>query len=217
MKLYSYWRSSAAYRVRIALNYKGIEYQQITPNLGTGEQRSADYLATNPQGLVPALELDGEHTGEIIVQSLAIIDYLEQIKANPALLPADALARARVSAMAQAIACDIHPLNNLRVLKYLKAELGQDDAAVKLWYARWIQDGFAALESWAGRYSINGMYLHGNEVSLADVCLVPQMYNARRFGVDLQLFPRLVVIDHHLQTLPAFAAAAPELQPDADD
>ena len=216
MKLYSYWRSSAAYRVRIALNYKSIEYQQITPNLGTGEQRSADYLATNPQGLIPALELGGEHAGEIIVQSLAIIDYLEQVKPSPALLPADALAKARVNAMAQAIACDIHPLNNLRVLKYLKAELGQDDATVKRWYARWIQDGFAALESWAGRYSINGTHLHGNAVSLADVCLVPQMYNARRFEVDLQSFPRLVAIDHHLRALPAFAAAAPELQPDAD-
>ncbi len=215
MRLYSYWRSSAAYRVRIALNYKQIEYQQITPNLATGEHRSAEYLATHPQGLVPALELDGAHAGQVIAQSLAIIEYLDQLIPAPALWPHDPLARARVNAVAQLIACDIHPLNNLRVLKYLKAEFAQDDAAVSAWYSRWVVDGFRALETWAAQYSADGQHLYGNSVSLADVCLVPQMYNARRFEVELQDFPRLVAIDRHLCQLREFATAAPELQPDA--
>ena len=215
MKLYSYWRSSAAYRVRIALNYKQIAYQQVTPNLATGEHRSAEYFATNPQGLVPALELEGVHAGEVIAQSLAIIEYLDQLEPLPSLYPNDPLARARVNAMAQLIACDIHPLNNLRVLKYLKTELGQDEAAVNAWYSRWVSDGFRALEAWAEQYSADGQHLYGNSVSLADVCLVPQMYNARRFKVELQDFPRLVVIDRHLSQLQSFAMAAPELQPDA--
>ncbi|HET6564507.1 MAG TPA: maleylacetoacetate isomerase, partial [Xanthomonadales bacterium] len=144
MKLYSYWRSSAAYRVRIALNLKGIEYQQITPNLALGEHQSVDYRATNPQGLVPALA----HEGEIIAQSLAIIEYLDSLQPAPPLWPKDPLGRARVNEMAQAIACDIHPLNNLRVLKYLRGEMGQDEAAVSAWYSRWVKDGFSALESW---------------------------------------------------------------------
>lgn len=211
MKLYSYWRSSAAYRVRIALNYKQIEYQQITPNLASGEHQTADYRATNPQGLVPALA----HKGEIIAQSLAIIEYLESVQPIPSLWPAEPLSRARVNAMAQAIACDIHPLNNLRVLKYLKSEMGQDDVAVNAWYVRWVSDGFSALETWAGPYSADRKHLFGDTVSLADICLVPQMYNARRFGVDLEPYPKLVAIDQYLSTLPAFAAAAPEVQPDA--
>lgn len=216
MILYSYWRSSAAYRVRIALNYKHIEYRQITPNLAKAEQGSAEYIATNPQGLVPALELEGELGGEVIAQSLAIIEYLEQVQPAPALWPDDPLARARVNAMAQLIACDVHPLNNLRVLKYLKADLGQDEAAVSAWYSRWVLDGFRALETWAERYSAGGRHLFGDSISLADVCLVPQMYNARRFGVDLQAFPRLVAIDRHLCLVQEIAMAAPELQPDAD-
>jgi maleylacetoacetate isomerase/maleylpyruvate isomerase len=215
MKLYSYWRSSAAYRVRIALNYKQIPYQQVTPNLAKQEQRSAGYLALNPQGLVPSLELDGAHAGEIISQSLAIIEYLEAVKQQPSLFPVDPLARARVNTMALAIACDIHPMNNQRVLRYLKVELGQDDASVNQWYARWICDGFAAVEAWASEYSSDGRYLFGDAVSLADVLLVPQMYNARRFEVNLQAFPTLLSVDKHLCSLPAFAAAAPELQPDA--
>jgi len=216
MKLYSYWRSSAAYRVRIALNYKQIPYQQVTPNLARQEQRTAEYLAVNPQGLVPALELDGEHAGKIISQSLAIIEYLESVKKNPSLFPADSLDRARVNAMAQAIACDIHPLNNQRVLRYLKDEFKQDDAAVDRWYARWICDGFVAVESWARELSADGRYLFGDAVTLADVLLVPQIYNARRFNVDLQAFPTLLSVDKYLCSLPAFAAAAPEVQPDSD-
>jgi maleylacetoacetate isomerase len=212
MKLYSYWRSSAAYRVRIALNFKQIEYQQITPNLARGEHLSVDYHATNPQGLVPALA----HEGEIITQSLAIIEYLDEIKPTPPLWPKEPLARARVNAMAQVIACDIHPLNNLRVLKYLRAEMGQDETAVSGWYSRWVKDGFHALESWAEPCSADGKHLFGNSVSVADACLVPQMYNARRFGVELHDFPRLVAIDEYLRSLPAFAAAAPEVQPDAE-
>jgi len=212
--LYSYWRSSAAYRVRIALNYKQIEYRQVTPNLALGEHSLADYLAVNPQGLVPALQLDGQQQGEVIAQSLAIIEYLEATHPFPALWPDDRLARARVNAMAHVIACDIHPLNNHRVLKYLKAELGQDETAVSAWYSRWVSDGFNALEAWAGQYSADGLHLFGDGVTVADVYLAPQIYNARRFGVDLQAFPRLVAIDQHLMQLPAFAAAAPEQQPD---
>lgn len=211
MKLYSYWRSSAAYRVRIALNYKQLEYQQITPNLAHGEHQSVDYLATNAQGLVPALA----HHGQIIPQSLAIIDYLEQISPQPALWPAEPLARAQVNAMALAIACDIHPLNNLRVLKHLKAELGHEDADVNRWYAHWVAQGLAALETWSEKYSGDGLHLYGSAVSVADVCLVPQMYNARRFNLDLHAYPRLVAADEHLRSLPSFAQAAPELQPDA--
>lgn len=212
MKLYSYWRSSAAYRVRIALNYKQIEYQQITPNLARGEHQSVDYRATNPQGLVPALA----HEGEIITQSLAIIEYLDQVQPTPPLWPDGPRDRAQVNAMAQVIACDIHPLNNLRVLKYLRTEMGQDEAAVSGWYSRWVKDGFSALESWAGHCSADGKHLFGDCVSVADACLVPQMYNARRFGVELHDYPRLVAIDEHLLSLPAFAAAAPEVQPDAE-
>jgi maleylacetoacetate isomerase len=147
---------------------------------------------------------------------LAIIEYLDQIHPTPALWPKEPLARARVNAMAQVIACDIHPLNNLRVLKYLRAEMSQDESAVSNWYSRWVKDGFSALERWAEPCSADGKHLFGDSVSLADLCLVPQMYNARRFGVDLQAFPRLVEIDRHLSLVQEFALAVPELQPDAE-
>jgi maleylacetoacetate isomerase len=211
LRLHSYWRSSAAFRVRIALHLKGLEYATVSRQLATGEHRSDAYLAVNPQGLVPALE----HDGQVLFQSLAIIDYLDRIAPEPPLYPDDPVGRARVGAMAQAIACDIHPLNNLRVLTYLRGELGQDAAAVNAWYVHWIHEGFRALEVWARQYSTAKRFLFGDAVSAADCCLVPQVYNARRFGVALEAYPLLRAIDAHLAALPAFIAAAPERQPDA--
>jgi maleylacetoacetate isomerase len=210
MKLYSFWRSSAAYRVRIALNLKHIEYELVPKHLAQGEHQLAEYLATNPQGLVPALE----HRGMVFTQSLAIIEYLDSVAPEPRLLPQDPADRAHVAAMAQAIACDIHPLNNLRVTNYLRQELGQGESSVQEWYAHWIQEGFTAMEAWAVQRSTSRRYLYGDRISLADVLLVPQMYNARRFNVRLEAFPALVAIDRHLCALPAFIAASPEQQPD---
>jgi len=212
LKLHSYWRSSAAYRVRIALNLKNVAYELVAEHLARGEHREAAYLKINPQGLVPALE----HQGELFVQSLAIIEYLDSIAPEPRLLPQEPVARAHVAAMAQAVACEIHPLNNLRVLNYLKKELGQDQAVVRKWYAHWIAQGFGALEAWAVQYSSSRRFLYRDAVSLADVCLVPQVYNARRFEVSLEDYPTLVAIDAHLQTLPAVIDASPERQADAE-
>ncbi len=211
IRLYTYFRSSAAYRVRIALNIKKIPYEPVFVHLRRGEQQAPAYRAVNPQGLVPALETDSG----VIAQSLAIIEYLEETHPEPPLLPADPFARAQVRRMAQIIACDIHPLNNLQVLKTLKRDFGADEAAIGRWYAHWIHRGFAALEELVGRYG-SSEHCFGEEVTLADVCLVPQMANARRFAVDLAPFPRLVAIDEALRALPAFAAAAPEAQPDAE-
>jgi maleylacetoacetate isomerase len=211
MRLYSFWRSSAAYRVRIALHWKGLSFETASKRLVAGEQRAADYLAVNPQGLVPALE----HDGEVYAQSLAIVEYLDETHPEPPLLPPDPAGRAQVRALAQSIACDIHPLNNLRVLEYLKGPLGQPPSAVDAWYAHWVHEGFRGLEALARRHSGDGAHLHGTQVTLADVCLVPQLYNARRFAVDLTPFPTLVAIGQSLEALPAFAAARPEAQPDA--
>jgi maleylacetoacetate isomerase len=214
LQLYSYWRSSAAYRARIALNYKGLEWESIPKHLtrGGGEQHAADYLARNPQGLVPALA-DGEF---LLAQSLAIIEYLDETRPLPPLLPADPQSRALVRAMALAIACDIHPLNNLRVLQYLRRELGADEETVTRWVRHWIAQGFTALEAWIVRHSQDGRHCFGAAVTAADVCLVPQVYNARRYGLDLAPWPRLTAVATALETLPAFAAALPELQPDAE-
>lgn len=207
VRLYSYWRSTAAYRARIALNLKGIDHEIVPVNLVAAEHRGEVYGQRNPQKLVPFLE-DGDLG---IAQSQAIIEYLDEQYPEPRLYPGTAAHRARVRAFAAAIACDIHPLNNLRVLKYLKDTLGHGQDDVDGWYAHWIRKGFAALELAAG----DGPCVFGDAVTAADVFLVPQMYNARRFDVDTADFPRLCAIDAHCRALGAFAAAAPENQADA--
>jgi maleylacetoacetate isomerase len=211
MKLYTYFRSSAAYRVRIALNLKGIDIESVPIDLRPGAHRQPDYLARNPQGLVPALD-DG---GVVVGQSLAVIEYLEETHPQPPLLPRAPLDRARVRSMALAVACDMHPLNNLRVLNYLRSPLGHDEAAVDMWYRHWIAEGFRGLEEEAKRASGDGRHMFGAAVTLADVCLVPQMLNARRFKCNVEPFPTLQAICAHLETLPEFARAAPDAQPDA--
>ncbi|MDP3908072.1 maleylacetoacetate isomerase [Novosphingobium sp.] len=200
--LHDYWRSSAAYRVRIALNLKGVAYRAVQVDLVAGDQRGADYRALNPLGLIPLLEIDGHR----LSQSLAIIDYLDARFPDPPLLAADPAARARSLAAALTISAEIHPLQNLRVQQYLRHEMGQDKAAIDGWLQRWLGDGLAALEATAPETGLFG----GATPDLADVCLVPQMYSARRFGVPTGGYPRLERIDAALRALPAFAAAAPE-------
>ena len=213
MKLHSFFRSSAAYRVRIALEVKGLAYETIAHHLRKGEQREPAYRVLNPQALVPTLE-DADH---VLTQSLAIIEYLEEAYPKTArLLPADPLGRATVRAMSLAIACDIHPLNNLRVLNYLKSQMGQSQEATDVWYRHWIAEGFAALEELATRHSLDGRHCFGDTVTMADACLVPQMYNARRFQTDLVPYPTLIAISDSLERRAAFAAASPESQPDAE-
>jgi maleylpyruvate isomerase len=207
MKLYDYPRSSAAYRVRIALNLKGADYESVAVELRAphSAQRSSEFLALNPEGLVPVL-VDGERT---FTQSLAIIEYLDETRPQPPLLPAKPRDRAQVRALALAVACDMHPLNNLRVLTYLREGLGQDEAAVQAWYAHWIAQGFTSLESQVQKTTGAGRYMFGDAVTLADVCIVPQMANALRMKCDVAPYPTLRGICTHLQTLPAFARAAP--------
>jgi maleylacetoacetate isomerase len=213
MKLYTYFRSSAAYRARIALNLKGLAYEAISKDLRnqSGEHRRSDYLALNPQGLVPALEDEGR----VLIQSIAIVEYLEEKFPSPPLLPRDAADRAQVRAMALVVACDMHPLNNLRVLNYLRGQLNQGEEGVNRWYAHWIAEGFRALEEMTKRSTTDRKHCFGGTVTMADVCLVPQMFNARRFNCDVTPYPTLVSISSHLEQLPAFGAARPELQPDA--
>ncbi len=214
MKLYTFFRSSASYRVRIALNLKGLEYEHVPVHLrrGGGEQFSPEYKAKNPQALVPALE-DG---GRILTQSLAIIEYLEERYPAPPLLPKEPADRALVRAMALAIACEVHPIQNLRVLNYLKSEFKLGDAETNRWAQHWIGLGFAALEEMVRAAPKRGKFCFGDAPTLADLCLVPQLSNARRFGCDLSAYPTLVQIDAHCGTLPAFVNAAPENQPDAE-
>lgn len=213
MKLHSYWRSSAAYRVRIALNLKGLDYEIAPVHMlkDGGEQRQAEYLAVNPQGLIPTLE-DGDLK---LGQSLAIMDYLEAKHPEPALYPQALEERALAQQLALAIACDIHPLNNLRALKYLKNDLGVEDEARDAWYRHWIRAGFAAMETLLRGRGWRGPYCLGQQVTLADACLVPQMYNARRFETPLDDFPILTSIEAACLALPAFQQAAPENQADA--
>ena len=211
MRLYSFFRSSAAYRVRIALNVKGVAYETVSVNLPGGEHRAAEFRAVNPQATIPTLEDDD---GTVLWQSLAIIEYLDARFPTPRLIPVEPVARARVQALAQLIACEIHPLNNLRVLKYLRGELKLDEAAVSKWYAHWIAEAFGPLEQLVTRFS-GGRYCFGDSLTIADVCLVPQLYNARRFSCDVTPYPTLVRIADALSAEPAFLAAAPDRQPDA--
>jgi maleylacetoacetate isomerase len=204
--LYDYWRSSASYRVRIALNLKGVDYEIRPVNLLKDEQKSAEYRALNPQGLVPMLEIDGHR----LTQSLAIINYLDVRFANHPLLPSMAAERAHVVALAMALACDIHPLNNLRVLKYLKHELSHSQEEVDEWYVHWMSEGLPALEALAAPNA--GKFLVGDAPTGADVCLVPQLYNARRFNVPLGNYPTLLRAEENANRIDAFAAAHPDRQ-----
>ena len=204
--LYEYWRSSAAYRVRIALNLKGVEYESRPIDLREGAQNSPEYLAINPFGLVPMLLIDGHQ----LTQSLAIITYLDTRYPNRPLIPAMAPERAHVTAMALSIACDIHPLNNLRVLQYLKNELGHSQHEVDTWYRHWISTGLPALEVQAK--ALSGAFLFGDNPTGADVCLVPQLYNARRFDVPLDDYPTLLRAEENANKIEAFAAAHPDRQ-----
>jgi maleylpyruvate isomerase len=211
VKLYSYFRSSAAYRTRIALNLKGMPYEMTSIHLTKdgGKQFTPEYRAVNTQARVPALELD---SGEVLTQSLAIIDYLDETHPEPPFLPRDPIERARVRAVAHAIACDIHPLNNLAPLRYIKNELGKEQAAIDAWYQHWVVLGFETVEAWLRP----GPYAFGERVTLADICLVPQVANARRFKVDMDRFPKIAGVDAACLKLPAFDKARPENQPDAE-
>lgn len=214
MKLYSYFRSSASYRVRIALNLKGLPYEYLPVHLvrNGGEQLAPAYRVVNPDGLVPAF-VDGE---EVITQSLAIIEYLDETCPEPALLPDNSLARALVRSLALQIVCEIHPLNNPRVLKYLTGTLGANEAAKSAWYRHWIETGFASLETRLAKGAHTGTFCYGDTPTLADLCLVPQVFNARRFSIDTDRYPTIARIEACAMTLPAFANAAPAQQPDAD-
>ena len=200
--LFDYWRSSASYRVRIALNLKGVAYQTVNTSLLEGDHKAPAYVARNPQGFVPMLSIDGHD----LTQSLAIIDYLDAKYADPPMVSRDTFERATTLAQAMVVAADIHPVNNLRILKYLKNELGQDQDSIDKWYRHWVAEGFAALEAMAPDAGLFG----GNQPNLADVCLVPQMYNARRFDLDLGAFPKLVAIDAACNEREAFQKATPE-------
>jgi maleylpyruvate isomerase len=211
VKLYSYFRSSAAYRVRIACNLKGLNIETASIHLQKegGQNLKPAYRAINPQMRVPALRLD---SGELLTQSLAIIEYLDEVHPQPPLLPADPIGRAHVRALSQLVACDIHPLNNVGPLRYLKNELGQDQSKIDAWYHHWVLVGFDALEAMVRP----GPYAYGSKVTLADICLVPQVANARRLKVPLDRFPKIVAIDAACAKLAAFERARPENQPDAE-
>jgi maleylacetoacetate isomerase len=209
MVLYGYAFSSASYRVRIALGLKDLAVTAVSLDLRAGEQRSERFLKVNSQGFVPTLVLDD---GDVVTQSMAIIEYLDEVHPQPALLPGPPLQRARVRSLAQTIACDIHPLNNLRVLRYLEHPLEKDKPERDAWYRHWVMEGFEALERRLAGDSATGRFCHGNAPTLADVCLVPQVFNARRFAVDLEPYPRIVAIDAACRELPAFQEAAPDRQ-----
>jgi len=209
--LHGYYRSSAAFRVRIALALKGLDVQPVFHHLRKGEQRAPDYLSLNPQGLLPALETENG----ILSQSMAIIEYLDETISGAALLPKDPFGRARVRSLAQIVACDIHPIDNLRVLNYLRTELTQDEVSVGRWFNHWIAIGFDAIESRLGEPQ-TGRFMHGDTPTLADICLIPQVINARNFNLDLAPYPQIRRIYEEAMTLSAFADAAPLRQPDAE-
>jgi maleylacetoacetate isomerase len=211
VKLYSYFRSSAAFRVRIALNLKGIAYETASVHLvkDGGHNRRPEFRAINPQMRVPTLITDA---GETLIQSLAIIEYLDETHPQPPFLPKDPIARAKVRALADLIACDIHPLNNTSPLRYLKNTMGHDQSALDAWYHHWVLEGFEALEALIAP----GTFLYGDTVTLADICLVPQVFNARRLKVPLDKFPKILAVDAACMKLPAFDRARPENQPDAE-
>ena len=213
MKLYNYFRSSAAFRTRIAFNLKGVQCETVDVDLRTAasDQQKPEYRAVNPQGLVPALVVEDA----TVAQSLAIIEYLDEVYPEPPLMPRSPVNRARVRAMALAVACDMHPLNNLRVLNYLRSPLGHDEETVNAWYRHWIAVGFSGLEQEARRATGDGRHMVGTSVTIADIYIVPQMYNARRFKCDVEPYPTLRAICAHLEALPAFAKAVPEAQPGA--
>lgn len=211
MKLFGFFLSSAAYRVRIALNLKNIDYEQLSLKLREGEHKQADYLAVNPQGLVPALALSGAASDTVLFQSMAILEYLEEVYPDPPLLPDHPVRRAGVRAVADNIACDIHPLNNLRVMIYLKDELGHDDDEINTWYHHWLKAGFDGVERSIGA----DPYCFGDTATLADVCLLPQLYNARRFNFDLEPYPKIRAVEEACLALDAFDKAYPDNQPDA--
>lgn len=211
MKLYTYFRSSAAYRVRIALNLKGLAYEMVPIHLTKdgGHNFKPEFRSINPQMRVPALALD---SGDVLIQSLAIIEYLDEIHPEPAFLPGDPLAREKIRALSHLIACDIHPLANVSPLRYLKNKLGHEQPAIDAWYHHWVLTGFEALEAMISA----GPYSHGAQITLADICLVPQVYNARRLKVPLERFPKIVAVDAACLKLAAFDNARPENQPDAE-
>lgn len=211
--LHSYFRSSTSIRLRAALNLKGLAYDTVAWHLRKGEQRSAAYLAKNPQGLVPALEL---WDGTVLTQSLAIIEYLDEAHPEPPLLPRAPVDRARMRAMAYAVACEIHPVNNLRILDYLRSEFGADDAAVATWFRHWVAATFGPLEAMLAADPRTGRFCHSDTPGLADICLYAQVLNNRRFGVDMEPYPTIRRIFDACAALPAFVRAAPENQPDAE-
>jgi maleylacetoacetate isomerase len=213
MKLYGFFRSSAAFRVRIALNLKGLAYDDAFVHLRRGDQARPDYRRINPQGLVPALETDD---GRRLIQSLAIIEYLDERHPEPPLLPADPAAKARVRALADIVACDIHPINNLRVLRYLTRQLGQDETAVASWYNHWIATGFEALEALLADDPQTGTFCHGDRPGLADIALVPQVYNSERYALDLAPYPTIARIYRSCLALAPFIKAHPDAQPDRE-
>lgn len=214
MIFHGYFRSSSAYRCRIAFNLKGLSPEFVPVHLrrNGGEQKQEAYKALNPQGLVPALEVDGS----VLTQSLAIIEWLDETYPTPALLPGDSIERAKVRAFALAVACDIHPLQNLRVLDYLKNDLGHDQSVLDDWCRRWIGDGLAACEALLAREASHGDFCFGDTPGLADICLVPQMFSAARFGVDVSKLPRLRAIHAACEALPVFSDAHPSKQPDSE-
>lgn len=212
MKLYTYFRSSAAFRVRIALNLKGLDYRPVFVHLAKGQHRERQYVDVNPQGLVPTLELDD---GTRLVQSLAIMEWLDEKHPNPALIPAEPVARARVRSLSYLIACEIHPLNNLRVLQHLKRALGQTQEQIDAWYRYWIADGLGKLEADLARPG-TGKFCHGNTPSMADCCLVPQIFNAKRYNSDLAPYPITMRVFEDCMKLEAFDRAQPSKQPDAE-